>query len=333
MIFPKSPADDLVPNKVELGNFPTRLVRYRDLGAELGIELWVKNEFEADSFGAGNKVRKIEYLIPELIRSGCTGVICDGMTQSNCAMALALYAPRFGLTVDLVLCGSQEPTGNYVDILRSGANVRLLPGWSTPEVEREREILLDFARSRGRNVVPIPTGATNETTIKAGVDLATELAEQEQLLGISFDFVVFPTATGGTHAGLLIGKAQLGRSWRLIPVGVSGNETHLSIAVETLVAAHDCRSSMSATGDFHIRAMGDGHSIPLPGTAEGLHRLRTKHGLILDSVYTYKAFEGMRQLIRDEEIPAGSSAVFIHTGGLNERFAMHNALGLPLLGE
>src|SRR5689334_11114929 len=84
-------------SRAKLGNFPTRLSQSAELGALLGVDVWLKHEFEADSYGSGNKVRKLEFLIPEIMRLGYSGIIGDGTTQSNNAMALAMYAPRFGL--------------------------------------------------------------------------------------------------------------------------------------------------------------------------------------------------------------------------------------------
>ena len=105
--------------RIRLGNFPTKLSRApAELCAELGVDLWIKNEFEADSYGSGNKVRKLEYLIPKLLRSGDHGLVVDGTTQSNCAMALALYGPRFGLSVDLVLYGPTTRVGNFADMVK-----------------------------------------------------------------------------------------------------------------------------------------------------------------------------------------------------------------------
>ena len=67
-------------------------------------------------------------------------------------------------------------------------------------------------------------------------------------------------------------------------------------------------------------ALGDGYGLPLPGTFQEISDIRARFGLTLDSVYTFKAFVGMKQLIASGDIQRGSSVLFIHTGGLNERF-------------
>ena len=131
--------------------------------------------------------------------------------------------PRFGLSVDLVLYGPTYHQGNYVDILRSGAGITLLERWSPPEIERAQKEIVDTAGRQGRHIYVVPTGATNETTLAAGVELARELAQQEREQGVTFDFVIFATASGGTHAGLEIGLLWTRRPWSLIGVGVSND--------------------------------------------------------------------------------------------------------------
>ena len=310
----------------QIGNLPTRLVKAEGLGDELGLELWIKNEFEADSLGSGNKVRKLEFLLPELVRSGYTGLVIDGTTQSNCAMALASYAPRFGLTVDLILYGPTERSGNYADIVRSGANVTLLPVWSPLDIKATQDRLLEEAIQGGRRLAVVPTGATNEITAFGTVRLTEELAQQEDDLGLSIDTIVFPTASGGTQAGLEIGRAALDKPWKLIGIGVANDAPFFEKVVRAIARAPLSRQLLGDARAEQIQpqtymgAVGERYGIPLPDTLAQIQAIRERHGIILDSFYTYKALVGLRQLIEQGEIEKGSTVVFIHTGGLNERF-------------
>jgi D-cysteine desulfhydrase len=314
--------------RVALGNFPTRLSQLDELGARLGVDLWVKHEFEADGYGSGNKVRKLEFLIPEIVGQEYTGLVSDGTTQSNCAMALALYAVRFGLSVDLVLYGSTARQGNYVDILRSDAAVTLIPKWHRGEILREQRRIVAKAASEGRRLYTVPPGATTEMSVLAGVDLVAELAKQEDEIGFPFDYVIIATASGGTQAGLELGRLIHGRSWTLISVAVANDVAFFrnvvnSIACGPLFAPLVKRHQLPMDLKIHMGALGGdygGYGIALPGASDEIRQLRNEFGLVLDSVYTHKAFVGMKQLIANGEIPGGSSVLLIHTGGLNERF-------------
>jgi len=43
--------------------------------------------------------------------------------------------------------------------------------------------------------------------------------------------------------------------------------------------------------------------------------MRTE-GLLLDPVYTAKAFIGLMNLAKEGRVPRGSNVVFVHTGGI-----------------
>lgn len=321
-------------SRIGLGNLPTRLTRHSGLGAELGVDLWIKHEFEADAFGSGNKVRKLEFLLPALETGGYSGLVVDGTTQSNCAMALALYGPGLGYTVDLVLYGDTAPAGNYLDILRSGVPVTLLPEWSPAEIRRAEDRIVRDAAGEGRRVYRVPTGATNEVTAFGAIDLAEELAAQEERQGAAFDFVVFPTSSGGTQAGLEIGRLALGRPWKIIAVATANSVPFFDDVVHS-IARNPVFAPLIGDDATVVRprtysgALGDGYGMPLPGSTTEIRRLRAEHGLVFDTVYTYKALVGLRQMIADGVVPRGSSVAFIHTGGVNERFLDLDGSGAP----
>jgi len=287
------------------------------------VDLWIKHEFEADGFGSGNKVRKLEFLLASVVDGGYSGVVLDGSTQSNCAMALALYAPSAGLTVDLILYGDTCRSGNYLDVLRSAADVTVLPGWSPADIETARRKITD--RRGGSRLYDLPTGATNEVTVFASIELAHELADQEDALEISVDHVVFPTGTGGTQAGLEMGRALLGKPWSMFGVAIANDATFFqhvtgSLSRHRLIAPVLRGTQTQLQPHTHVGAIGPGYGIPLDGTFTEISSLRRRFGLVFDSVYTYKAFVGLRQLIDAGMIERGSTVVFLHTGGTNERF-------------
>ncbi len=329
-----SVTDSLNIERCTIGNFPTRLVQEQGLGNEIGVDLWMKHEFEADFIGSGNKARKLEFLLPQLQQEGYTGVVIDGTTQSNCAMSLNYYAPRFGLTVDLILYGTDKREGNYLDIVRSGpATITHLPQWSPPDIAASEKRILDEAATEGRRLAVIPTGATNDITALGSVRLAEELAWQEDRLLETgemekpIDAVVLPTASGGTQAGLEIGRLVTGRAWDVIAIGVANDEAYFKRTIGSIAAKPVIRQALGdiapdkVQAKTYMGAMGERYGLPLPGTYEGIQNIRSRYGpIILDPLYTYKTMVGLRQLVQQGEIKQGATVVFIHTGGLNDRF-------------
>jgi L-cysteate sulfo-lyase len=62
--------------------------------------------------------------------------------------------------------------------------------------------------------------------------------------------------------------------------------------------------------------LGDGYGIPTPAMIEAVRWLARAEGLLLDPVYSGKAFAGMIAMLREGAFPRGSSVLFVMTGGL-----------------
>ncbi len=275
-------------------------------------------------------MRKLEFLLADVIDRGCDRVVLDGTTQSNCAMALSHYGPPLGLAVDLVLYGSDVVQANYLGVLRSGASVTLLRHWSEAEVSAARGTIMERALRRGERPFVVPTGATSDVTVFAGIELAREIAEQERSLGVEFEYVICPSGTGGTHAGLELGRRLADRSWKVIGIAVANDSSffdsvlhHLSRSPAVAALFHEADHDLML--NTCMDALGDGYGCPLPGATAEIARLRRRFGMVLDSVYTHKGFVGMQGLVGSGAIPPGTSVLFVHTGGVNERFADHGS--------
>jgi 1-aminocyclopropane-1-carboxylate deaminase/D-cysteine desulfhydrase-like pyridoxal-dependent ACC family enzyme len=78
-----------------------------------------------------------------------------------------------------------------------------------------------------------------------------------------------------------------------------------------------------APGELDNRggAVGADYGVPTPEGMEAVHLVARTEGILLDPVYTAKAFAGLREAIRSGEVPADSTVVFVHTGGQPALFA------------
>mgnify|MGYP001557896685 CR=1 FL=1 len=124
------------PEKIDLGIFPTRILHYPQLGDEMGINLFIKNEYESDVLGSGNKVRKLEYLLHTVKEEGHSAVILAGIIQSNCCMAVSHYAPLVGLSAEIILVGTPTFKGNHLQTVLSGARITYLAAWDENAIEQ-----------------------------------------------------------------------------------------------------------------------------------------------------------------------------------------------------
>ncbi|MBM4363077.1 MAG: pyridoxal-phosphate dependent enzyme, partial [Deltaproteobacteria bacterium] len=85
-----------MPRKLKLAHLPTPLVRFDALDRLAGCEVWVKRDDASAGAEAGNKIRKLEYLLADALDRRATHVVTCGAAQSNHARATALCAASVG---------------------------------------------------------------------------------------------------------------------------------------------------------------------------------------------------------------------------------------------
>ncbi|MBD90881.1 MAG: D-cysteine desulfhydrase [Deltaproteobacteria bacterium] len=330
------------PKKLKIAQTPTPIVEASRLSQELGILLRVKRDDLTGSHLSGNKVRKLEYLLAEAVTLGATHVITCGGVQSNHCRATAWAARGLGLEPVLLLrtpLGErtdlpQPPTGNVLLDLLAGATIHLC----TPDGYRERDArmaeLADELRSQGAVPYVIPEGGSNALGAMGYVEAARELVEQTRERPPTS--VIVATGSGGTLAGLALGLREAGCPAPAIGMAVCDDQ----VTFETIAA----RISDEAQERFDLkpyepdgcvvidRYQGRGYALSTHEELELLKSTALRDGLILDPVYTIKAWNGLLDLARSGDPRLGDRPVFIHTGGLFGMMAASQQLA-PLLGQ
>lgn len=330
--------------RAELGFFPTPLHRLGRLSQMLGVELYVKrDDFSGRSLFGGNKVRKLEYLLGDALAKGCDTVFTYGATQSNHAMQTVTACRMLGLDPILYLNAYVEPDARDVrsNMLLDrilGAELHVIEG-EEGESEAETEARC-FALGRahvarleaqGHRCYDIPLGGASAVGSAGFVGGYLELLEQCGALGIAPDCVFSATGTGGTLAGLCAGRRLLGGP-RIQAIAVSakdaGYEAHCAaLATETL----RCLGSGETVGADEIRVdrgyFAPGYEQPNEAATEAIRLLARTEGLLVDPVYTGKAFAGLLDYVRSGKVAAGGTVVFWHTGGATALFAEREILG------
>lgn len=295
---------------------PTPLRPLDRLAEHLGRpkgSLWVKRDDLTELAAGGNKVRKLEYVLPEALASSATCLVTGGGVQSNSARATAAAAAEFGLRARLVLDG-REPeayTGNLAldHILGAHVTYRACSG----DAELEQAIVDEAARAQADGEQPyvVPVGVSTPLGALGYVRCAHEIRQQLPAV----DLTVVATGSAGTHAGLVAGfgdhRAVLG-----VRVGARQGlpERVEHIAAEAAELAGLARpSGRCELDEDHL---GDGYARP---TAEGDEAIRLAarlEGLILDPVYTGKAMAALIARCQDGSIELDQQVVFVHTGGM-----------------
>jgi D-cysteine desulfhydrase len=311
-------------NKLRLANTPTPLFRHDALDALVGTAVWVKRDDMTAGAEAGNKIRKLEYLLWEARERGAQAVITCGGLQSNHARATAIAARQLGMRAVLLLRAArpalhtQLDSGNaFLDAL-VGAEVRLI----TPEQYRVRDALMrDVAlelEGRGEHTYVIPEGGSCGLGALGYVDAMAEVRAQidagEAGAPRQFDAVVHACGSGGTAAGVALGAALHAVAPRTLAMAVCDDSAYFEPLIGRLIAeAQALLASPTEPNALQVidEFKGPAYAVPSPEQARFIARAARACGLILDPVYSGKALFGLAAL-RDK--PA--RALFIHTGGL-----------------
>ena len=313
---------------------PSPLQHLKRLTQHLGgAQIWAKREDVASglAFG-GNKVRKLEYIVPDVLASGADTLVSIGGYQSNHTRQVAAVAAHLGLKARLVQekwVPWDDPTNDRVgNILLSrmmGADSRLDDHGFDIGIRDSWKDALREVEEAGGTPYPIPAGASEHPLGGLGfANWAFELAEQERQLGITFDTIVVCTVTGSTHAGMIAGFAALedvtGVKRRVIGIDASATleKTRDQVA---RIARHtaDLIELGRDLRDDEIQVLegwaGDLYGIPVESTMAAMALGAQLEAMITDPVYEGKSLAGLIDLVRDRDIPADSNVLYAHLGG------------------
>ncbi|TRW17024.1 D-cysteate sulfo-lyase [Glacieibacterium frigidum] len=303
---------------------PTPLERMPHLSGQVRRDLWIKRDDLLGLAGGGNKTRKLEFLVADALAKGADTLITVGAPQSNhCRLTLAA-AVREGLKCRLILeervAGSYaaQATGNNLLFDLMGVeNIRVMPAGSDLAAAMAEEA--EAVRALGRVPYAIAGGGSVPLGTLGYVACAQEILAQSLDAGVAFDRVVVASGSAGTHAGLLVGLNAASWDGAVTGINVRRPQAEQEGNVHTL-CVQTAAMLRTAPPERHAvtcldRWVGPGYSLPTPEMAAAVRTAARTEGVLLDPVYTGKAFAGLLGLIETGEIEPGERVLFVHTGG------------------
>ena len=326
--------------RVRLATLPTPL----EPGPRLpgGAELLVKRDDLSGLGMGGNKARKLELLCGAAREQGADVLVTVGAEQSNHARMSAAAGAVLGLETHLVLGGdpAAPATGNRLLAELFGATVHQ-PGsddWAALSAELER--VTEDLRAAGRRPYAFPLGGSTATGALGFMLAWAELMEQCDALGVRPSAIVFASSTGGTHGGLLAGRAADAAAGAPVPdvdaIGVA-KEPGRDLAADAGRLAEECLAAAGLPGDgldgppaLDERWIGPGYAIPSEAGDAAIAWAARHGGWVLDRTYSGKGLAGLLGRAREGRYGAGETVVFWHTGGHPAVFAPG---GAPDLGR
>jgi L-cysteate sulfo-lyase len=312
-----------------LGFFPTPITELVKLARELrGPRIFIKRDDLSGLALGGNKVRKLEFLIGDALAQGCDTVITGGAEQSNHCRQTAAACAACGLECHLVLGGTEPEVfkGNLLLDRIFGAQIH----WSGQFRKGEKiPELCEKLRQSGRNPYIVPYGGSNEIGALGFIEATREFKEQVSDLGVSPSQIVFASSSGGTHAGLVVGKSIYGGDYTLIGIEIDKGESgegsfrsHVEQLVNRTAALAGVEiPNVPAEVILRNEYTGGGYAVVGDLEREAIDLLARTEGILLDPVYTGRAFGGLLDMIRRGVFSANDTVMFWHTGGSPALFA------------
>ena len=292
----------------------------------------------------GNKVRKLEFLLADAVAKGSDTIVTCGAAQSNHARATAIAAARLGLNAQLLL-RTRDPNnpppveGNILLDRLVGAGIVWL---SFKEYGQRGEMLARAAeslRESGRSPYVIPEGGSNALGAWGYVRAMEELTLDLNNLSGGSDrstTIIHATGSGGTTAGLILGAKLLGLNGRVVGINVCNDRDYFLRVVgnicEEAIATYKLDLPFFSADDIEIidGYVGAGYGKSSPQELSLIGEVARTEGILLDPVYTGKAFYGMSQELERNPQIFDDRIVFIHTGGIFGLFSMADQMAAIL---
>ncbi|MDT9599179.1 1-aminocyclopropane-1-carboxylate deaminase [Sphingosinicella rhizophila] len=309
---------------------PTPIERLGRLTDHLGgkVELFAKRE-DCNSGLAlgGNKLRKLEYIVPDAIASGADTLVSIGGVQSNHTRLVAAVAAKIGMKCHVIQeswvpheDAVYDRVGNILLSRIMGAQVSLVDEGFDIGIRDSWVKALDEVKAKGGIPYAIPAGASVHKFGGLGyAGFAEEVRQQEEALGYAFDYVVVCTVTGSTHAGMVAGFALQGRQRNVIGIDASCTpaQTHaqvLQIAQNTsaLIGGPEIVADDIVIKEDYAYPV---YGVPSQETLEAIRLCARLEGMITDPVYEGKSMQGLIDLVKKGYFPEGARVLYAHLGG------------------
>lgn len=296
-------------------------------GLKTKTQIFLKRDDKNGLLISGNKARKMEYLIADAINKKCDTIITCGPIQSNHCRTAAVFAKHFGFECHLFLRGkpSKNFTGNLLIDKLFDAKITYI---TASQYQLRDEIMAEYAQKlRKIHYKPyvIPEGGSNEIGALGYLDCMKEIAEfiKKQKIGAVYCAV----GSGGTYAGLLLGKKILNLKIDLNGIIICDTIEYFKEKIvniyETAIDKFRMRIRVNENDIKLIDGyIGKGYGVPYAQELKTIGRI-AKLGIILEPVYTGKAFYGMLNHLKKKRY---KKVIFIHTGGIFSIFAFNKEI-------
>lgn len=285
-----------------------------DLIQHQHIPIYINNTDLGLPFWGGNKSRKIIAIEKDVFSRKNNAIVSTGGIQSNHCRVVALICAKNNWKCKLIMHGSEEQfyhqKGNALIMRMCGANIQFVkPQDIAPAMDKAMEDL----RNEGNSPYYLYGGGHNKAGVQAYVEAVKEL-QDELIKNNPPDHIFLASGTGSTQAGILLGLEEIG--WSNTKVhGISVARQKDRGTEGVLEAVHFVNPKFSASKIlFYDEFLFGGYGQYNAKLEKFTFDVAQKTGIILDTTYTGKAYYGMTELIKRNNLKG--NMLFWHTGGL-----------------
>ena len=319
------------PPRLDLARIPTPLQLLSRASDKWGAgkRLWMKRDDLTGSALTGNKIRKLEFIAAHALERGFQTLVTCGGVQSNHCRATALVAAQLGLDCHLVLRaddGPEQNTGNFMLDQLAGATFEILSTkeWTSQLKAIYVRLELEFAEA-GRPALMIPTGGSDSLGVWGYIAATEELRGDLNEHGIHRAALTLATGSAGTQTGLTAGVAMFDLPLDVVAYAVCDDAHWFNKRV-----ARDWQASLARWPQLpridlvpktRDHSVGPGYGLADAPVYELIAEVARLEGVVLDPVYTGKAFHGLLADLREDFYRDVDDIIFVHTGGVFGLFA------------
>lgn len=273
---------------------------------------------------SGNKIRKLEFILPEVLLGDYDCILSLGPCQSNSCRVLSAIAPKLGLKSAHVLVKTSEKDSSFSE---GNLFFHNLFGSELFFVTRDeyrlkgQEVLLKETRDKlielkiATNPYILPMGGSTIQGIFGYIEAFKEIEEQILNDNLEINEIIFACGSGGTAAGLCVGKyfstnlrhVQL-TGYIVWDSGVDHFYDYVNDALERLglpIKAHDLIT--------FVEAYGKGYGESTEKELSLVRSVARSSGIVLDGTYTVKALQSYLESDKQRD---SVKCLFLHTGGM-----------------
>ncbi|MFC1564048.1 1-aminocyclopropane-1-carboxylate deaminase/D-cysteine desulfhydrase [candidate division KSB1 bacterium] len=328
------------PEKLSLALLPTPIHKLEKLSRILNKNIYIKRDDLTGMQLSGNKIRKLEYILKQALNENTDVVVTCGGIQSNHARATVSAAKQIGLNAFAVLRGTPPDIyeGNTFIMSALGAGFRYVTQEEYDNIDETYGELDKEFQSKGQKAYFIPEGASNHLGCWGYIENMEEIARQENELSIKFDDIFVATGSAGTYAGLLLGKYMTTSNADIHGFNIYSKSRDFSEVIKGLcceaieiynIPAEFNPDDIRINNDY----LGEGYAITDDDQLSKILSFADLEGILLDHVYTGKAYIGMSEMLTRNPEKFGDNILFMHTGGLFGVFPIRDKISRLLKGN